>query len=49
MYYELSKSLPCIEFVCSIPQIFNEEGYFDVDRNNVLVLDDLMTVRRMTG
>ena len=44
LYHELKESIPCIEFVCGIPENINEEGYFNVDRNNVLVLDDMMTV-----
>ena len=40
IYDELKESIPCIEFVCGIPENINEEGYFNIDRNNVLVLDD---------
>ena len=43
MYHELKESMPCIEFVCGIPDNINEEGYFNIDRNNVLVWDDMMT------
>ena len=43
MYHELKQSIPCIKFVCSIPENTIEEGYFNIDINNVLVLDDMMT------
>ena len=43
VYHELKESIRCIEFVCGIPENINEEGYFNIDRNNVLVLDDMMT------
>ena len=42
MYYELKETIPCVEFVCDIPENINEK-YFDVGRNNVLLLDDMMT------
>ena len=43
VYHELKESMTCIEFVCGIPENINEEGYFNIDRNNVLVLHDMMT------
>ena len=43
VHHELEESIPCIEFVCSMPENINEEGHFNIDRNNVLVLDDMMT------
>ena len=29
--------------MCRIPENINEEGYFNFERNNELVLDDMMT------
>ena len=43
MYHELKETIPYIESVCSIPENINKERYFITDRNNVMVLDDMMT------
>ena len=49
VYHELKESIPCIEFVCGIPENINKEGYFNIDRNNVFVLDDMMTACKDDG
>ena len=43
VYHELKESIPCIEFVSGMQENINEEGYFNIDRNNVLVWNDMMT------
>ena len=35
--------------VCGIPENINEKGYFDVGRNNLLVLVDMMTACKDDG
>ena len=43
LYNDMRQSIPGIEFVSGIPENITDDDYFDVSKNNVLVLDDMMT------
>ena len=50
MYHELKETILYIEFVCGIPENINDEGYFDVGRNDMIVWTILLLlVQMMTG
>ena len=43
MCHKLKEIISCTEYECSTPENINEELYFNIDRNNVFVLDHMMT------
>jgi hypothetical protein len=45
-YQQMSKTLPNVEFVRGIPDDLERDFYFDTSVNNLIVLDDLMTVAK---
>jgi hypothetical protein len=45
-YERLSRTLPNIEFVRGIPDNLEEDSYFDLSVNNLIILDDLMTAAK---
>jgi hypothetical protein len=45
-YEQMSKTLPNVEFVKGIPDDLELDSYFDTSVNNLIVLDNLMTVAK---
>jgi hypothetical protein len=45
-YEQMSRTLPIVEFVRGIPDDLERDYYFDTSVNNLIVLDDLMTVAK---
>ena len=39
----LQKRIPCIEFICGIPEYVNNSQFIDLEKRNLIVFDDLMT------
>jgi hypothetical protein len=45
-YEQMSRTLPNVEFVRGIPNDLERDSYFYTSVNNLIVLDDLMTVSK---
>ena len=44
LYDEMQETIPNIEFIRGIPDDLDEDAFFDVKKNNVIICDDMMSV-----
>ena len=44
LYDEMQEMIPNIEFILGIPDDLDEDYFFDVNKNNVIICDDMMSV-----
>ena len=44
LYDEMQEAIPNIEFIRGIPDDLDEDAFFDVKKNNVIICDDMMSV-----